>query len=178
MQPGPIRRNRRPIRLPHYDYASAGLYFVTICSHQRRPLFGEIKDQKMHLNAVGKIVESEWLKTARLRENVTLDVFIVMPNHFHVIVILTESPQFWGQQDERPKRQFAQPLPHSLPTIVGAFKSAVTRCTRKTLQAPGAPVWQRGYFEHVIRSEKTYRQIRDYIINNPVLWRDDRYFIK
>ncbi len=87
----PEIHHRRSIRLKGYDYSQAGAYFITICTHDRECIFGEIRDGQMHLNEIGKIVEAEWLKTAEIRDNVEMDAFVVMPNHVHGIIIITEN---------------------------------------------------------------------------------------
>lgn len=91
----PEKHHRRSIRLKEYDYARNGAYFVTICAHNHQCLFGEIVNGEMQLREFGQIVHTEWLQTAKLRPNVVLDVFIVMPNHFHAIFIITDGRGVW-----------------------------------------------------------------------------------
>ncbi len=170
----PDKHHRRSIRLQGYDYTQEGMYFVTISAHQRKCVFGDVIDSEMHLNGCGQIVQDEWIHTGA-RSNVELDIFVVMPNHTHGIIILTAGDA--TQQDTPPqKREFGKPIAGSLGTIVNAFKSAVTRRINLLRDTPGAPVWQRNYHEHIIRDEKTYRYIFNYVLNNPALWEEDRLY--
>ncbi len=141
----------------------------------------------MRLNRYGEIVQGEWLLTAQLRPNVVLDAWVVMPNHFHGIILITNDR--WGTTRRAPTKenfqsgtarcaptieQFGKPVAGSLPTIVRAFKSAVTKRVNDLRKTPGAAVWQRNYYEHVIRNEDSLQKIREYIVNNPVRWEYDR----
>ena len=177
-------RHRRSIRLRGYDYTQAGAYFVTICTQDRACLFGEIIDGQMRLNAAGHIVHDEWLRTEALRPNVELDAFVVMPNHFHGIIVL--DPDCGDTLDGRGTllraplqraptvEQFGKPTSNSIPTIVRLFKSASTKRINELRATPGARVWQRNYYEHIIRSEESLNRIREYITNNPMQWEWDR----
>ncbi len=165
--------HRRSLRLSGYDYSQANAFFVTICVAERRCLFGEIQNGMMKLSEAGQIVESEWLKTASLRPNVRLDEFVVMPNQFHGILWLDENRE--GTARRAPTNQrFGKPVSGSLPTIIGAFKAAVTNQINSLRGASGNSIWQRNYYEHVIRDEKSLNRIREYIINNPLSWDLDR----
>ena len=173
---------RRSLRLKGYDYAQPGAYFVTICTHRHQPLFGEVVDDAMQLHAFGQIVWEEWFRTARVRPYVVLyeDEFVVMPNHLHGIVWIVET-------DEQPAvvgatRRVAPtggrprgPQPGSLGAIIGQFKSLVTKRINALRGTPGARVWQRNYYEHIIRTEKALNAIRRYIAANPQRWHLDRY---
>ncbi len=168
----PERHRRRSIRLRGYDYTRAGAYFVTVCVYQRASLFGEVADGEVRLYAEGRIVHDEWLRTASIRPRCTLDAFVVMPNHIHGIIILADS----GVDTPRrtpPKEQFGQPTLDSMPTIIRLFKSAVTKRINDDRGTPSGPVWQRGYFEHVIRDDVGLDRIRQYIANNPARWSED-----
>jgi REP element-mobilizing transposase RayT len=161
-----------------------------MCTKNREWLFGEILDGKMILNEMGQIVHDEWLKTGELRPYVKLDVFVVMHDHFHGIIILNNSDAVASrrtvasrravrQQETRAVRQqetcqsvvyeeFGKPVPGSIPTIIRSFKSAVTKHINEVRQTPGLPVWQRNYYEHIIRNQYALENIRRYIINNPM----------
>jgi REP element-mobilizing transposase RayT len=154
---------RRTIRLREYDYSQAGAYFVTICACGRRCLFGNIEDVQMRSNALGSIIEDEWFRSAEIRPHIGLDAFVVMPNHIHGIVLLESEPA-----PIRPGKA-AGPPRGSLGSFVGSFKAAVTRRTSLP-----HPVWQRNYYEHIIRSEASLNAIREYIANNPASWLFDR----
>lgn len=180
----PEEQHRKSIRLKEYDYSQAGAYFVTICAHERQCVFSEIADGQLRLNEIGRIVEDEWRKTAEIRGNVEMDVSVIMPNHLHGILIITDSAvgatrdiaNGRGMARHAPttmQRKFGQPIPGTLPTIIGAFKSAVTKRINKLRNTPNAPVWQRNYYEHIIRNEKDYLRIYEYILNNPAKWQED-----
>jgi putative transposase len=148
---------RRPLRLKGYDYSQAGAYFVTICTHQRISRFGEIIDTEMRLNPDGLVVNAAWHELPRHYPNTSLDAFVVMPNHIHAIIVLA---------DETSKR-------YPLPEIVRAFKAFSARRINERSQVRGAPLWQRGYYEHVVRDENALMRIRQYIADNPARWSDD-----
>jgi REP element-mobilizing transposase RayT len=194
-------RRRRSIRLPGYDYTQPGAYFITICTYQRELLFGDVADGEMISNAYGQIVGEEWQKTAQLRPYVRLDAHVVMPNHFHGIVWITQddsdgrgmarhapitrrtptahhvptTARHVPTTPHAPTREFGKPVAASLSTIVGAFKSAVTRRINQLRGTPGTPVWQRNYWEHVVRTDRALDAIRQYIADNPARWTLDRY---
>jgi len=166
-------RHRHPLRLPGYDYSQTNAYFMTICAAQKKFLFGNINDGTMRLSAAGQIVVAEWLKTADLRLSVTLDQFVVMPNHFHGILWI-DNGQRGTARCALTVQQFGQAVSGSLPAIIRAFKSAATKRINILHHAPDVQVWQRGYYEHVIRNDKSLEKIREYIINNPCSWELDR----
>jgi REP element-mobilizing transposase RayT len=144
--------HRRSIRLKGYDYSQAGAYFVTVCTQGRACLFGQIVNGRMWMNNAGKIVRDEWLRTAAIRPNVELHAFVVMPNHFHGIIVL--HPDGRGTLQRAPTlEQFGKPTSNTIPTIVRLFKSASTRRINEMRNTPGTPVWQRNYYEHVIRND-------------------------
>ena len=167
--------HRRSIRLLGYDYTSEGGYFITCVTQRRVPLFGNVIDGEMKLNQYGEIVKEEWFKTKSLRDNVELfdDEFVVMPNHVHGIIWLMDS--CWGTARCAPTDpQFGKIIPQSIPTIVRAFKSAVSKRINLLRQTPSVPVWQHNYYEHIIRSEKDFDNISFYIHYNPLSWELDR----
>ena len=165
--------HRHSIRLKEYDYSQAGAYFVTIVTHERKCLFGEIANDKMRLSPFGEIVRTEWFKTAELRPNVKLweDEFMVMPNHIHGIAWINEN--VGARRRRAPTEQFGKPVIGSLPTIVRAYKSAVTYKINEMRSTRGAPVWQRNYYEHIIRNQSDLEQIYKYIQFNPIQWSKD-----
>jgi len=182
----PEIHHRRSIRLKGYDYTQAGAYFITIVTWQRRHLFGEVVHGEMRLNKLGQIARAEWFKTAALRPYVKLfeDEFMVMPNHVHGIIWIEEEAALeWARQrrartDENHIEQFGKPVSCSIPTIVRAYKSAVTYAVNALQGQRGAILWQRNYYEHVIRNEQAYENIYNYILNNPLHWKDDEENIK
>ena len=164
---------RRSIRLKGYDYTQPGAYFVTICTHGRAMLFGRVVDGEMALNAYGEIVREEWFRTAQVRPYVELfpDEFVVMPNHIHGIVWIVGATRRVAPTNGHPHG----PVPGSLGAIIGQFKSIVTKRINALRGTPGAPVWQRNYYEYIIRTERALDAIRRYIAANPLRWDLDRY---
>ena len=149
----PERRDRHSLRLPHYDYGAAGGYFVTIVAANRLCLFTAPHPQS--------IVERAWLGIPRSFPHATLDAWVVMPNHLHGIVVLT-------------RRTSAAGFAGSLGAIVGNFKSITARRLNRIRRTPEVPVWQRNYYERVIRNENELERIRAYIAANPLRWALDR----
>ena len=162
--------HRRSIRLRDYDYAQIGAYFVTIVTQRRKCLFGEILDGQMRLNDAGRITQTVWDDLPNHYANVEVDTFVVMPNHIHGIINLIDLPVGAG----------FKPAPtnagthHGLSEIVRAFKTFSARRINNSRNTSGAPVWQRNYFEHVIRDEASLNRIRQYIFDNPARWEFDR----
>jgi REP element-mobilizing transposase RayT len=176
----PRRHRRRSIRLPHHDYAG-GVYFVTVCTHGRVHLFGEIAGGAMIPNAAGDIVHRCWDAIPDHFPRVIVDAFVVMPNHIHGIVGITDGPATNDGADRdrstacrAPTRRFGGPVAGTLPTVVGAFKSAVTRRINAMRGTPGGAVWQRNYYERVIRDERALHIARRYVRDNPARWHRDR----
>ena len=165
----PERRHRRSIRLKGYDYSQPGAYFITICTQDRACLFGDVMGGEMRLNEYGHIVWRCLEEIPLHFPHAELDAFVVMPNHVHGIVILTVQNGVFGKME-----QFGKPVPGSIPTIVRSFKSATTRHINALRGTPGAPVWQRNYYEHIIRNEESLNRIREYIVTNPMRWALDR----
>ena len=173
------KHHRRSIRLKKYDYGQPGAYFVTICTHRHLCLFGDVIDGTMCLNGYGYLVEEEWVQTEAIRPNVIMDVFQVMPNHVHGIIGIVDPERGRGMARHAPTaRQFGKPIQNSLPTMVGSFKSAVTKRINRRRGTPGALLWQRGYYEHIIRNERALDYIRQYIVENPLRWHFDKNFPK
>lgn len=162
---------RRSIRLLGADYA-AGMYFVTICTHERRCLFGTITEGVMSLNACGTIV-TECLQAIPVHfPHVTLDAFVVMPNHVHGMIIIHEPV---GAQHAAPLDLKTHPhvVPGSLAAVVRSFKSASTKRINLLRETPGNVLWQRNYHEHIIRDEADENRICAYVVANPQLWAQD-----
>ena len=237
----PKKHHRRSIRLRGYDYASAGGYFITICTHQRQCLFGDIVAGDMRLNTLGETVQSHWMRLPRHHPHVRLDAFVVMPNHVHGILILTENPpppppagagltdhpagagladnplapnqtpstkpvstnpsgktvfphssednarfgraDFGAHGPEDPPARSPTPAPigrlvhskqHGIPEILRGFKTFSARRINQIRKIRGIPVWQRNYYERIIRDEIALRNIRRYIRNNPMSWQQDQ----
>ncbi len=176
--------HRRSIRLAGCDYGVPGFYFVTICTKNRECLFGEIVDFEMRLNELGDIVKEEWERTPQIRPNIIIDTFVVMPNHCHAIIGLVKQFDAVGAYCNTPlppttrvgpyaARPFISPT-QSIDAIVRGFKGAVTKQINIVRTTPTNPVWQRNYYEHIIRTDESLETIRLYIKNNPAKWQEDR----
>lgn len=159
---------RHSIRLKGFDYSQNGAYFITINTYLNDALFGEIKSGKFVANQYGKTVREEWEKTQTVRSDVQLDDFVVMPNHFHGIVLLL-APDRTSMTLSR-QEGFGKPQKGTIPTIVRAFKAAVTKQVNDIRNTPGAKVWHRNYYERVIRNERELIAYRNYIFANPMSW--------
>jgi putative transposase len=166
----PAKHHRRSIRLKGHDYSRPGAYFVTICSHQRENLFGQVQDERMQTNRLGQIVQKAWLDLPCHYPHVQLDSFCLMPNHVNAIIVLVGDDRSVGGGPDDPMAR------HGLPEIVRAFKSFSARRINAVLGRPGNPVWQRNYYEHIIRNQDDWQRIRDYIIANPARWDSDRVY--
>ncbi len=220
--------HRRSIRLKRYDYTQRGAYFVTICTHQRNCLFGEIVDGEIKLNTNGEIARGSWLSIPRHFKNVELDEFVIMPNHLHGIIIIESSEvagealanqdfsqlfsevagealanqdfsqsfsevvgealanQDFSKQQNLSSQCFAPTVytgetvkingtkPQSLAAITQNYKSVSTRQINRMNKAKGNVIWQRNYYEHIIRNEEALNNILEYIVNNPINWVKDQ----
>jgi putative transposase len=184
----PQIHHRRSIRLKGYNYAKAGLYFITICCQDRVHRFGHIEKGEMHLNEFGRIAYEEWLKLGVRFINFELDVFQIMPNHMHGIISLIDTPVGAGLApaqndiDNIKERAGASPAPtgnSSISDIIGAYKSLVSKGCLDICKSKNeilGKLWQRNYYEHIIRNEYAYNRISAYIINNPAKWSEDKFY--
>ena len=163
----PKKHHRRSIRLKGYDYSSEGAYYVTIVTYQRDCLFGEIMNKEMILNEFGKIADECWRGIPEHFTFVELGAYVVMPNHVHGIIIIRRGTIYRAPTVE----QFQKPVAGSIPTIIRTYKAAVTRRIGREHNATG--IWQRNYYEHIIRNEKDLQNKSDYINANPSLWDED-----
>ncbi|MDY6846166.1 MAG: transposase [Chloroflexota bacterium] len=158
-------RHRKNIRLKDYDYSSAGYYFVTIVSNKRKNIFGNIIEGEIELNLLGMIVKKTWREIPQHFPYIEIDSYVVMPNHFHGIIIINEV----GARHASPLQTKSYPLG----VVVGSFKSAVTKRIHGMGLMDQKRIWQRNYYEHIIRDEDDYQQIVDYIASNPFNWEND-----
>lgn len=186
----PKIHHRRSIRLKGYDYSQAGAYFITICVQDRKCLFGDIKNDKIELNEFGKISYHEWEKLSGRFTNIELDVFQIMPNHMHGIIVLNDlvgATLAVAQNDNAivpdngATARVAPTGPAAIGNIVGAYKSLAANECLKIFKSkyPGktmGKLWQRNYYEHIIRDEQSYHRISEYIIDNPKNWKGDKFF--
>jgi REP element-mobilizing transposase RayT len=163
----PNFHRRRSIRLRGYDYGQAGAYFITICTAGRASLFGHVLNGTLRLSVAGEIVANEWLRTPSVRPNVDLDAFVVMPNHVHAIVVM--SHQHAREPQSVDGHRLRSPS-HTLGAIVRGFKAAVTSRSADANDVQNAIVWQRNYYERIIRNEDELNAVRQYIADNPARW--------
>lgn len=179
----PDIHHRRSIRLRGYDYSQAGMYFVTICTQGRLCLFGDVVDGAMKLNDAGRLAHEEWRNTEVMRENIALHEFIVMPNHVHGIIEIAVGarctrPLSPRADDGQGRVQLGrvQRAP-TIGDVVRGYKSAVTKRVSQLHERHSLAVWQRNYFEHIIRDEDSYLKIAEYIQTNPQRWQMDTYHV-
>ena len=191
MKYNPEIHHRRSIRLKEYDYSQMGAYFITICTHNRQCLFGMITNNELHLNEQGKMIYNYWQKLTTGFSHIQLDEFVVMPNHLHGIVFIGEEndnicrgescirPQIINENimGEHKVRPYGT-VNKSLGRIIQAFKSITTlnyiKCIKKHRWEPfNNKLWQRNYYEHIIRNDDELNKIREYIISNPIIWEKD-----
>ena len=175
----PAKHHRRSIRLPGYDYTRSGYYFVTICCDRRQCLFGDILDGVMQLNQFGEIVAQTYQWLSQRYPYLILDEWIIMPNHFHGIIVLDDKPRRGVSRNAPTITNKNRPINpelkrKSLGRLIGAFKTVSTKQINLIRNTPGMKVWQRNYYEHIIRNEKALNNIRQYIVNNPLSWHDDQ----
>ncbi len=227
--------SRRSIRLPHYDYTSVGGYFITICTKDKKCVFGRVDGEQMCLNPIGRVAHDCWLQIPEHFSNVILDAYVIMPNHMHGILMLSDPNDESKAQrsrnvvaqyialvvsaaraaDDEPTvgtqnfapvgtaapaaddeltvgaQNFAPVVvarsatrnirecrvqPKSVGSIIRVYKAAVTRECRFLAAGSGDSIWQRNYHEHIIRNEQDLREIREYIVYNPLKWALDRYY--
>ena len=178
----PEKHHRRSIRLCNYDYSRAGAYFITVCTRNRECLLGDMVEGRMYLNEVGRLAQAAWEELPLHYPHVDLDVWKIMPNHVHGIVVLTaegvESHEGagLGQVSNLPlpsSNANAGAVRHGLPEVIRAFKTFSARRINALLGTVGTPFWQRNYYEHVIRDEESLNRIRRYIVDNPARWSED-----
>jgi len=180
-------KNRRSIRLPEYDYSQPGAYHVTICVNQKENRLGRVEDGKMIRSDLGRIAHQGWEWLPEIFPVAAVDVFCVMPNHTHAIIRIKpidgsgrgdsgrgdsgRGDSGRGDLQIAPTDGIIKPKP--LGRLVGAYKTHTTVEINKLLNTPGVKFWQRNYYERIIRNEREYAAVWDYIENNPVNWIED-----
>lgn len=155
---------RRSIRLSSHDYSASSTYFLTLCTYRRAAVFGSVHAGVVRLSGAGKIVHDLWVQTAQMRSGVTLDAFVIMPNHMHAIIAMPASERM-----EPFVRSFRR-APESLGALVAGYKASCTSEVRRVLGMPQLRLWQRNYYERVIRNGRALERIRRYIAANPARW--------
>jgi putative transposase len=195
----PLIHHRRSIRLRGYDYSRPGRYFITICCQGRECRFGTIENGIMTLNDAGRMIEKWHQELPNKFPEISLGEYIVMPNHFHAIIIIMDPPNVRADLCVRPDdmgdtvqnrgEHVGSPLPDGsfqpdgapLPRIVQWFKTMTTNEYIRGVKTLGwerfdGKLWQRNYYEHIIRDEKSFITISEYIKNNPAKWIDDKFY--
>ncbi len=172
----PDIHHRRSIRLPEYDYAAPGFYFVTLCVHGRLPLLGAIADGTVHLNAAGRMVEEWYHRCAEHFPDIECLEMVVMPNHFHCIWHNT------GIDADANHTLSGEHTGSPLQRVVQWFKTMTTNAYIRGVEQHGWPtfdtrLWQRNYYEHIIRDQQSYEEIVTYILENPLRWHDDKLYV-
>jgi REP element-mobilizing transposase RayT len=188
---------RRSIRLKNYDYSKNGLYFVTICTQNREKIFGEIIHGNMKLNDIGEMLNFFYLNLQNRYWNMKCHEYVIMPNHIHFIIEIVneimdgesyimqlkeklQNKNIMEQPCDKKTKGQPQGIAPTLGDIVGGFKSLTTvkyieNIKFKNWKPFDGKIWQRNYYEHIIRDEKDYARISDYIKNNPRNWKEDRF---
>ena len=190
---------RKSMRLPSWDYSQEGKYFLTLCINQREHLFGKIENNRMVLNEYGWIVEKKWKELNKYFPEISLDAFVVMPNHFHGVIFIRNKQKFpvevihelplknikprnsaairelqlrgGGEQGKKSQSTRRKML---IPKIIGRFKMQTAKTINIIRKTPSQSIWQRSYHDHILRSDNDLNRIREYIINNPLNWNRDR----
>ena len=170
----PQKHHRRSLRLKGYDYSEEGAYYVTIVTWHRDCIFGKVIDDEVILSDFGKIADECWRAIPEHFSNVELGTYVIMPNYVHGIIVITNSRRgaaMLRPYEDNPNSHKINVKPGSLSAIVRSYKSAVSYCIHKEYNATG--IWQRNYYEHIIRDEKDLQNKTDYINANPSLWNED-----
>ncbi|MCX6143684.1 MAG: hypothetical protein NTZ35_10710 [Ignavibacteriales bacterium] len=187
---GGTGKQRKRLRLKQYDYSQPGAYFVTICTKDREHRFGEIVEGEMWANGMAAVVQSRWNDLPNHYPNVELDEFVIMPNHVHGIIVILDKPVTVGDPtvgdgakpldqpavaatSRRPNTGAGSPRPY-LGNVVAYFKYQSAKRINEINGTPSTPVWQRGYYDHIIRDDRSLTRIREYIAHNPQRWASDK----
>jgi len=161
---------RKKLRLEGWDYTSPEYYFITICTQHRVPLFWDVERAGLEpapTNGLGKIVEQTWLELPAHTTGIRVDKYVVMPNHFHGIIILNDNG-FVGAG--------SKPAQTPIPEAIRQFKTFSARKINQMRGTPGTPIWQRSYYDHIIRDKPDYLRVWNYIDTNPAKWKEDEYY--
>lgn len=178
----PIQPDRHSMRLQGYDYSLPGAYFVTLCTHNQKSLFGTISASIMQLNDFGRIIEYTWRDLPSHIKNIALGEYVIMPNHFHGIIqilgkkFITETPVGASLEPALQHTGLEGNHRETLSEIVRQLKTFSARRINEKRNTPGEPVWQRNYWDHVIRDEEEYHNIILYIKTNPAQWERDKFY--
>ena len=167
-------RRRNSMRYAGYDYTQPGAYFVTICAQRGQPIFGVVVDHAMQLNPLGVLAQQAWVDLAAKHAHVTVDSSVVMPNHAHALLWIVEPAIHDGLSVAGTPRQYGKPIAGSLSTLINAYKMTVTKRAIAAGLIPGPPLWQRNFWDRIVRDERELANVRHYIATNPARWLDDQ----
>jgi REP element-mobilizing transposase RayT len=159
----PNHPTRKQLRLPQFDYSTPADYFITLVTYQRQHIFGAIHNAETTLTEPGTFIQQTWTSLPSRYPNILLGPYVIMPNHLHAVITFTDFPTT-SPQDRRKM---------TLPLILGYFKMTTAKNINLLRSTPGTPLWQRNYYEHIIRNEHEYHNIESYILNNPANWLTD-----
>lgn len=166
--------NRKHTRLKDYDYSSPGAYFITICTKDKKSILGkivvgdELNKSQIQLFPIGIIANREILKIESHYDNVKVDKFVIMPNHIHLIIVISERINPFPTSNK-----------YDIPNVIGKFKAAVTRNVGKAfMPSANSALWQTSFHDHIIRDKNDYRKIWEYIDGNPSRWAEDKLFVE
>ncbi len=166
---------RRSVRLRDYDYSREGAYFITICTNNRSEILGYIENSKIILTLSGSVIQDLWIEISKIYKDIELDQYVVMPNHIHGIIVITEKMDSHrrGLINQTPTKWIMMKNPsQTLGKIIRRFKAKASYVVHKTGFVDFR--WQRNYYDHIIRNDRELRKIREYIMNNPTKWDLDR----
>jgi len=165
---------RKSPRLRDYNYSQSGAYFVTICTNQRRHLFGAVDAGVMHCGRLGQIAEYELQLIPQRWRHIDLDLFVIMPNHIHAIIIISDRENVGTAFLPSAETPSKQPI---LGHVIGNYKAGVTRLAhQQQLIKASELIWQMRFHDHIIRNEAGLNHIRDYVLHNPELWQQDKFY--
>jgi REP element-mobilizing transposase RayT len=177
--------NRQSMRLQGYDYSRPGYYFITICVQNMEHLFGAVVDGKMILNDFGEVASDYWQQIDIRYPNTIIHEHVIMPNHIHGVIEIVNPAPFLGAIHESPLRKGLNPELYRkhrrkmlIPKIIGWYKMNTAKQINLIRKTPGIKLWQRNYYDHIIRNEESLFHIQEYIKNNPRKWDKDRFRIK
>lgn len=185
----PLIHHRRSLRLQGYDYSRAGFYFVTICCQDRKCVFGDVENGEMILNECGRIA-SDFLKNASGKyDRIQMHEFVVMPNHVHAIIEITADNAGMIHESSLPQDESSLPPEPTtvllyrdqrrkmlLSKIVGWYKMNTSKQINIIRNMTGSPLWQRNYHERILRDQKSFIRVSNYIRNNPRKWNVDQFY--
>ena len=162
--------NRKSMRLKEYDYNTNGAYFITLCTFDKKHLFGKIENSEMVLYKTGKVVQKNIEVLSNIYDNISIEKYVIMPNHLHIILLIKNQKDMVGFNNRRSNML--------VPKVIQSFKSSITKEYNKINNGieQRIKIWQKGYYDRVIRNDKEYFKIWEYIDNNPLKWELDEYY--